>query len=62
MAALRRDMIAAPAIDHLRESWTDVGQSETRIEGGTFALDTQTRNRASTSIPRPDQVLWARKP
>ena len=39
MAALRRDMIAAPAVDHLRESWTEVGQSETRIEGGTFALD-----------------------
>lgn len=39
MAALRRDMIAAPAVDHVRESWTDVGQSETRIEGGTFALD-----------------------
>jgi general secretion pathway protein K len=39
IAALRRDMTDAPDADHLREAWARVGQAETRIETGTFALD-----------------------
>jgi general secretion pathway protein K len=35
IAALRRD---DPRTDHLREPWANVGQSETAIEGGRFAL------------------------
>lgn len=46
IAALRRDMIKAPEADHLREAWVTVGQTETKIETGTFALqinDAQSR-------------------
>jgi general secretion pathway protein K len=46
IVALRRDMMEAPEADHLGEAWVKVGQSETRIEAGTFALqitDAQSR-------------------
>lgn len=46
IAALRRDMIEEPETDHLGEAWVKVGQTETKIETGTFALqitDAQSR-------------------
>ncbi len=46
IAALRRDMVTAPKSDHLGEEWTAVGQAETQIETGAFAVqitDAQSR-------------------
>ena len=38
IAALRRDMIEAPAIDHPGEAWTAVAQAGVDIGGGAFEL------------------------
>jgi general secretion pathway protein K len=39
IAALRRDMIEAPEVDHRGEAWGTVGQRGVGIAGGTFALE-----------------------
>ena len=36
--ALRRDKLESPAVDHLREAWAAVAQTETAIAGGRFSL------------------------
>ena len=38
IAALRRDMIAAPDTDNAAEPWNDVAQQTIEIPGGTFEL------------------------
>ncbi len=46
IAALRRDMVTAPDADHAGEAWAAVGQAETRVETGAFAVaisDAQSR-------------------
>ena len=39
IAALRRDMIEAPEVDHRGEAWAAVGQRGIEIAGGTFELE-----------------------
>lgn len=39
LAALRRDSLEAPEVDHLREAWATAAQNTTEIEGGRFALE-----------------------
>ena len=39
IAALRRDMIEAPELDHRGEAWAAVGQRGIEIAGGTFELE-----------------------
>ena len=38
VAALRRDMVEAPEVDHLRERWAGIADDDVRIEGGRFSL------------------------
>lgn len=38
IAALQRDAVAAPEVDHAGEAWASIGASGAAIEGGTFDL------------------------
>lgn len=39
ITALRRDMVEAPEVDHLREPWADIADREIEIRGGRFTLE-----------------------
>ena len=41
IAALRRDMIAAPLTDHYKEPWAAVAQRDVAITGGRFSLSVE---------------------
>ncbi len=38
VAALRRDMVEAPDVDHAGEAWTAIADDEVEIRGGRFSL------------------------
>ncbi len=62
IAALRRDMIAAPDTDNRNEAWAKVAQAPTAIEGGTFALaiaDAQGRFNVNAAAGSGEPVLAA---
>jgi general secretion pathway protein K len=62
VAALRRDMIAAPDTDNRTEGWAKVAQAKTPIEGGSFTLaiaDAQGRFNVNTAAGGGEPVLAA---
>ncbi len=62
IAALRRDMIAAPGTDNRTEAWAKVAQAQTPIEGGTFTLtiaDAQGRFNVNDAAGAGEPVLAA---
>jgi len=62
IAALRRDMVAAPETDNRTEGWARIAQAKTAIEGGSFTLtiaDAQGRFNVNAAAGSGEPVLAA---